>query len=404
MPNSTKQVKAIVVGANSPCCDSVRWSEINLKNFVDYDVAILIVRDLKSDGASLNLDILSSTGNQLRRLLKSGGSLTVVTPGVYPFSTKHSPQNAVEVESSISVFLPIPVSFRDEAGDTVTRESDVPFAGYLRRIKSWKFWASISGQDSTQSAYLSNREGKALAGFFAVGAIGLVLLPDVPELTTEEIALELLPELGFGEAKVPAPDWAATIPVPGLGDIDTAISECRLEISKANERLDELGKDREKLDRYRKLLYSSGDDLENVVADVLQKLGATNLDERHGVEDLLVKVGEETCVVEVTGTDGALKLLKVRQLLDHAMIVEEQTEERPKAILVANPLKTVPPNMRGKEKTPEFPSNVVTRAEETRIALVSGHWLFEKFCEFLDGNIEGAIILDEILSTDGLVG
>lgn len=403
MPESAKLRKAIVVGAKCPCCDSVHWSEINLCNFVDYDLAILIVRDLEAGAMSLNSNMLSQMNSQLKRLLESGGQLIVVTPGLYHFSIRQSARNAVAVKANIQGILPIVVSFQAEAGDTITRKSDVPFVGYLRRIKRWEFWASISGQGSTYSAYLSNREGKVLAGFFAVGDIGLVILPDVPELTTEEIALEMLAELGFGEPEVPAPDWAATIPVPGLGDIDTAISECRLEISKANERLDDLGKDREKLDRYRKLLYSSGDDLENVVADILQKLGATNLDERHGVEDLLVKVGEETCVVEVTGTGGALKLLKVRQLLDHAMIVEEQTEERPKAILVANPLKTVPPDMRDGSKTPEFPPNIVTRAEETKIALVSSRWLFEKFCEFLDGKIEGAAILDEILQSEGLV-
>lgn len=403
MPESAHNPKAIVVGANSPYCASVQWSQINLRNLVDYDLAILIVRDLDKEALALNGQILAEVNQQLGRLLESGGNLIIVTPGEYPFKTQHSMQNAAEVTTNIRSILPILIDFRTEPGSTVIRHDGAPFPNYLRSIQNWTFWASISGQGSTDTPYLTNREGRTLAGQFAVGPREIILLPDIPTRTTDEIASDILRELGFGEPSEPAPDWAENVAIPGIGEIESAITECRAEISEASERLGQLDRDRAKLAKYRTLLYATGDELEEIVSDVLQHLGAEVLDERHGVEDSLIKIGEETCVVEVTGTDGSLKLTKVRQLNDHAMIVEEKTQDRPKAILVANALRKVPPDVRGNEKAPEFPSNVVTRTEETKIALVPGRWLFQKFCAVLDGEITEQSVLDEILKTDGLV-
>ena len=403
MPESAHNRKAIVVGANSPYCASVKWSQINLRNLVDYDLAILIVRDLDKGAAAISSQVLGEVNQQLGRLLDSGGQLVIATPGIYPFKLRHSPQNAKEVGANLRSILPIPINFRAEPGNTVIRNDGAQFSSYLRRIQSWTYWASITGEGSTETAYLSNREGRTIAGYFAVGTKGITLLPDIPNRTTDQIASEILEELGFREQSEPAPDWAEKVAVPGIGEIEAAITECRVEISEASERLGQLDRDRAKLAKYRMLLYSTGDDLEEVVSDVLQQLGAEVLDERHGVEDSLIKIGEETCVVEVTGTDGPLKLLKVRQLLDHAMIVEDQTGNRPKAILVANPLKKMPPDLRSSSKAPEFPQNVVTRTEESKIALVSGKWLFHKYCEVLDGTVEAKSVLDNILKTDGLV-
>ena len=137
--------------------------------------------------------------------------------------------------------------------------------------------------------------------------------------------------------------------------------------------------------------------------EVLENFGATISEEHHGVEDSLLNIGSITCVVEVTGTDATLKLLKVRQLLDHAMLVEEKTGNRPKAILVANALRTMPPSDRASADPPEYPSNVLERMKESKSALVPSQWLFEKYCEVLDGNADKADILDAILNANGLI-
>ena len=403
MPDSAKSLRTIVVGAKSPYCTSVRWSDVTQKNFVDYDVAILIVRDLSDGAMMLNGPLLSQMQNQLLRLVGSGGQLIVVTPGQYPFTTRHSDQNAAVIKSNLGAILPIPVSFRSESGHTVTRIDDKPYVRYLRHVKKWDFWASITGQGSVEGPFLSNREGRTIAGFFAVGPNGLTILPDVDELTPDEIALEILTELGFQETEVPPPDWVQSISVPGLAEIGTAMADCRSQIQEATVRLQKHEDEWRAIDKYRKLLYSTGDDLENIVDQVLTDLGAIVSEERHGVEDSLVTMGGSTCVVEVTGTDATLKLLKVRQLLDHAMLVEEKTGTRPKAILVANALRTLAPSDRDGADPPEYPSNVLERMKESKSALVPSRWLFEKYCEVLAGKTDKATIIAEILGANGLI-
>jgi hypothetical protein len=181
------------------------------------------------------------------------------------------------------------------------------------------------------------------------------------------------------------------------------MADCRSQIQEYKNQLEKHTTDWRALDKYRKLLYSTGDDLENIVDQVLTDLGATILEERHGVEDSLVTMDGNTCVVEVTGTDATLKLLKVRQLLDHAMLVEEKTGTRPKAILVANALRTIAPSDRDGADPPEYPSNVLERMKESKSALVPSRWLFEKYCEVLDSKTDKATVIAEILAANGLI-
>ena len=254
-----------------------------------------------------------------------------------------------------------------------------------------------------EDAYLTNREGRTLAGFFAINANGITILPDVPALTTDEVALEILTELGFRQQETPPPEWVESIAVPGLAEISSEMADCRSQIQESKTELEKHTADWCALDKFRKLLYSTGDDLESIVAEVLENLGATISTERHGVEDSLLTMGGSTCVVEVTGTDATLKLLKVRQLLDHAMLVEEKTGTRPKAILVANALRTLAPSDRDDADPPEYPSNVLERMKESKSALVPSRWLFEKHCEVLDGKTDKATVIAEILGANGLI-
>ena len=230
--------------------------------------------------------------------------------------------------------------------------------------------------------------------------IKVTILPDLASLSNDEIAHEVLTELHIAEPDEPPPEWAEKVPMPRLSGINDDIDASEARIAQEEITLIELRQNRRDLAKYKSLLYAKGDELEAVVENVLAQLGVELDDERHSVEDLLGKFEDESCVFEVTGTDGALKLLKVRQLFTHAFLVEETTGLRPKAILVANPLRKIPLEMRDKSNPPEFPSNVVARAEEMKIALVSGRWLFEKFCAVLEGNIKGEAVIREVLDTN----
>ena len=261
-------------------------------------------------------------------------------------------QPSVKSPTSLNSFLPFPIMTHNEQGDTIAKGNDSQFTAYVSQLKRWSFWIQSAGQ---ASKFISNREGAALAGYFTHHHVRIAILPDIAEQDADEVSKEVLRSYGLIIGDTPAPDWAAETEVPGLAEIDARIDNCKSEIASAQRTLDELNSKRNALDKYKKLLYAKGDDFELIVADVLGQFGADLLDDRYGVEDLHLKIGNQRCVVEIHGTEGPLKLHKVRQLLNHAFDVEDKLGERPKGILVANPMRKIPPKMRTNVKAPEFP-------------------------------------------------
>lgn len=393
--------KFIVVGANcGKGCKSVGWDKIDQVNLVDYHVVILIERHLIEGVVSLNSAKIAAIRQQISRMLMSGGELTVVTNLIKQVGVKIPTHPSRKAQISLNSFLPFAIQTHNEQGDTIEKGNDSQFTAYVSQLKRWSFWIQSPGQ---ASKFISNREGRALAGYFTHNSLRIAILPDIAEQDADEVSKEILRSYGLIIGDTPAPDWAAETEVPGLAEIDAGIDHCKSEIASAQRTLDELNSKRNALDRYKKLLYAKGDDLELIVADVLGQFGADLLDDRYGVEDLNLKIGDQRCVVEIHGTEGPLKLHKVRQLFNHAFDVEEKLGERPKGILVANPMRKVPPKMRTNVKAPEFPSNVIDRAVEMKFAVVSGSWLFGKYCNFLSGITDGDSILQEIVGTVGLI-
>ena len=393
--------KFIVVGANcGKGCKSVGWDKIDQVNLVDYDVVILIERHLIEGVVSLDSVKIAAIQNQISRMLMSGGELTVVTNLIKQVRVKNPTYHSAKSLTSLNSFLPFSIKTHNEQGDTIEKGNDSQFTAYVSQLKRWSFWIQSPGP---ASKFISNREGAALAGYFTHNGVRIAILPDIAEQDADEVAKEVLRSYGIIIGDTPAPDWAAETEVPGLAEIDARIDNCKSAIASAQRTLDELNSKRNALDKYKKLLYAKGDDFELIVADVLDQFGADLSDDRYGVEDLNLKIGNQRCVVEIHGTERPLKLHKVHQLLHHAVDVEEKLGERPKGILVANPMRKVPPKMRTNVKAPEFPSNVIDRAVEMKFAVVSGSWLFGKYCNFLSGTTDGDSILQEIVGTVGLI-
>lgn len=63
----------------------------------------------------------------------------------------------------------------------------------------------------------------------------------------------------------------------------------------------------------------------------------------------------------------------------------------------------MPLEKRGMGDKPIFPDNVIERAEDFGLALLSSVDFFHAFCQFLLGNVAGDKILDEITKSVGVV-
>ncbi len=88
--------------------------------------------------------------------------------------------------------------------------------------------------------------------------------------------------------------------------------------------------------------------------------------------------------MEVKGVAKSISLSHLRQLNDYLLKYQEDTGKECKGILFGNAWRNTPPEMRGREDTLEFPDNVVRRAEQWGISLVSARAFFEAFVRTLE--------------------
>lgn len=158
----------------------------------------------------------------------------------------------------------------------------------------------------------------------------------------------------------------------------------------------------DELTAFRRLLYSSGPELEDVVRKSFELLGAKVLPAKYGQEEYILEVGGEEFLIEVKGVSKSISLTHLRQLNDYLLKYQEDTGKECKGILLGNAWRNMPPSMRNAEETPEFPDNVVKRAEQWGISLVSSGTLFEAVLKVLTDEKMAEGILASITAADGV--
>ena len=135
---------------------------------------------------------------------------------------------------------------------------------------------------------------------------------------------------------------------------------------------------------FRRLLYGTGPELEAIVKRTLERLGATVSPSKYAQEEYILEYDGEEFLMEVKGVAKSISLTHLRQLNDYLLKYQEDTGKECKGILFGNAWRNIPPEMRGTEDTPEFPDNVVRRAEQWGVSLVSARAFFEEFMKALE--------------------
>lgn len=116
-----------------------------------------------------------------------------------------------------------------------------------------------------------------------------------------------------------------------------------------------------------------------------------------------MEYGEHKYLIEVKGVSKSISLGHLRQLNDYILKYEEDTGKACKGILFGNSWRTTPPEERNTSEKPEFPNNVISRAEQWNIALISSAKFFEAFCLFMNDRSKGAQVLQDMINSSGVV-
>ncbi|WP_289102027.1 hypothetical protein [uncultured Fusobacterium sp.] len=135
---------------------------------------------------------------------------------------------------------------------------------------------------------------------------------------------------------------------------------------------------------FKSILYSTGDELVNVVFEILEKILDYNLsdfkDNNH--EDFLIKKPDITFIGEIKGVNGSIKSANISQLEVHYRsyldeLEEEKIEEKVKALLIINPNKNR--KLEEREKVHQDQINLATRNGSLIIQTYDLLKIFEAF-------------------------
>ena len=421
--------KILVIGSNfHQDVKSILWSEINSVNIVDYDVVIIDTESLTEEFLKIcKFDFFDKIRISLSRLLKSQGEIIALT------GEKNHVKVSQHTTHSNHDWSPLRFGTPIESGDTVNIK-EYRFFDYINRIKSWDFYYNVSahygmlltnefkdicGKPSEELKYqvfveplIENRYGKTLACSIAVSNFyknkpnalfgNVTLLPFVKGTDSRE-RVNLILEKAFSLPQVTLPPvWTETLPMPVIPGLQSMIDE-EIEIIKNSEsKIVEYQNKIEALEKYKKLVYSGGSELEQIFAQCLEELGGKVTPAMYSDEEFVFEYKGQKYLVECKGVGKSISRANVNQLLGYITKYEEDEGHAGKGILLGNAWKELPINERDNNERVIFPDNVISAAERNEIALISSIDFFDIFCKFLNGEVAGEEILDKITATTGV--
>jgi len=307
--------RLLLIGCkNFASIDSVAWSDQIVPNIPDYDLVIVSVPHMPEGFLQeLDSDFFDRIRKALVQFLHSGGKLVIF---LSPILGVRREGRYPEWISSIG-WCPLTFSTPEEAGQSIVRKLN-KYDQYLQKMHKWSFHITVPKSCLSNEltnfygathetryriptdSYLENRYSRVLAGEFRIevkkerkrgdnwGNINteypnepdyvtgdIVILPLIDGMTPEDALLDILKEEVGYSLKSPAPDWAQEIDMPFVPDLEDQIARTQTTIEKKQKNIAQLVEKIDKLTAFRRLLYSSGSELEDVVRKSFELFGAT---------------------------------------------------------------------------------------------------------------------------------
>jgi hypothetical protein len=347
----------------------------------------------------------------LNRLLRAGGLLIVILDvlellqcrtGGYSLGTVYTVTNYDFLDHLFHEHV------RNGSGDRVTIDPSDPFSKVIRA--SDVFWtAFIVGSPpypySDAKIFATNGRGTIVGASVSTGPGHVIFLPNFRRL--DEVSFfEACVEYRERRQGTPAPDWEASVYLPGEKQ-----SEHQIEL--IEEKITNLEGDRQKqltdlgtLLAYKKLLFEKGKtQLEPIVLKALNVLDfqtspgeiiqGTNFE-----IDGRTKVGSSPGIIEVKGSKNQIPLDEFGAFGTKLLADLQATGVHKKGIFVGNGLCLEKPEMRLGERV--FSPHVLEAAKRNSAALVNSVELYAVVCNVLDGLITDlAAVREYILNANG---
>ena len=385
-----------------------------------------------------NLDTLSK---QILQIINSNRSIYVfATPNVW-FQVRRSGSYYGFVHSSISVYswCPLLVEVVEEVPGEVITNINPQFEKYCHQIKKWQFHFGNKPKslDSIDKSDLSPGQEYiqfpiSLFETLSLQPLGIELRYGVFDQAkmTSNVKLDVIsgplyllhfPVGGDLKAALRSllqefckvdllestePEWIHTVSPPRGLEINEQINELSNKIADLAAEKTNLQNLLQQMEYWRRLLYESGEALEDVVLEALKLLGLDNA--RFGLKgdhDIAGEIDGETVVFEAKGLNRSAGRKEVFALDRHKDEFELKNPQIKvaKCVLVANTYRQNPPSTRETDGKQIFTSDAVEHAKLLGFALLDTRILYkiakETIEREMDNNIE---FLKALKNTTGI--
>lgn len=405
--------------------ESVGWDEST--NFKDYDIVFVNLRTLEESAQDYDhpyneseespeilppMDVstfIDQDGYMIVYLPDSpiaemGQVTTKIKNDVSWLPTVSRPAIKIEEvepyrEFDLTKWLPFDVNLSiGESGDSVVVNFGY-WRWYFGERFSWNKFINIDSDSGYSTKDIArNSYGKCISkrieDKYGEGYIDLI--PSDEHHTYSEFVKNTLQNVFDIESNVEGrapPAWLSEYSLPNEDNIEDRIQEKRKEIEELEEELDSLTK-------FKKLLYETSTNLEEVTRESLRELGFTVDSEVPGKRDGILHTDETQFALEITGTTGGIKKSKGRQLDDWVEnVLAENPGENVSGLLIVNPEMGTAPNERDISIEPNVERYMRQRGDYKVLSTVDLYHLVElNLKEGVDkGDIEEMFYQDDTL-------
>lgn len=192
----------------------------------------------------------------------------------------------------------------------------------------------------------------------------------------------IIKDLDLVKEKASIPEWMESIHMLDDEIQRESISQFNQEIKKIEEKREEAERKLAQNNRYKSILYTNSDELVEVVFEILEKLlgcDFSKFEDKHK-EDFSIEIGKKIFIGEIKGISSSVRRDNVSQLENHYQSYlddHECNEKNLKALLIINPQRKLPLNVRSK-----IDDNQKNLAKRYGSLIITTHTLLKLFEKF----------------------
>lgn len=201
------------------------------------------------------------------------------------------------------------------------------------------------------------------------------------------------------------PEWMAGVTFGDDSLQQNAINQCEAQIAAAKEKIKVAENKLKENTKFKSILYTNGDDLVEVVFDILEKILACDLsafvDDKK--EDFLIKMPACTFIGEIKGVTSNVKYEHISQVELHYRgyldrLAESGVSENVKQLLIMNPFRT-----KALDKRDPVHISQVDLAIRNGCLIIETNTLLRLYEKFCNGEVTVQRCIDVLSSKTGLL-